>query len=353
MRRILYIHEKRFHPCHADYATSIGAEFMSIDAMFPYYYAKKHQRLKKYISWLLLLIHFPYKKYDVILTDEPKIIVALLKFFSFGRLKLLATQGGTTLHYYFENKISLLSKYIYKSCFNYYNLIICIGPIQLELSKRICKGNLSIKIIETFNGVDTDRYNLLSGVEYNPENHQIISLSNTTAIDFFEIKGMDIMLDYFANLYKKYSFLSYCHIGAFDPKRIEKLKKEKPNYPWHRIHFVGKQANLVEWFKDAVLMMHLSRKESFGLAVAEALSAGIPTFISENVGGKVMYNTLENGNRFIINIDDKTEINKVLNFLSLDTEEKTIISNKFRKIAKRYTSKEAIKNYKFIVEDYL
>lgn len=52
----------------------------------------------------------------------------------------------------------------------------------------------------------------------------------------------------------------------------------------NQIHFAGRQDDLVPYFQAAALMVHASRRESFGLAIVEAMSCELPVVATRSAG---------------------------------------------------------------------
>ena len=51
-----------------------------------------------------------------------------------------------------------------------------------------------------------------------------------------------------------------------------------------QIHFAGRQDDLVPYYQAASLMVHASRRESFGLAIVEAMSCELPVVATKSAG---------------------------------------------------------------------
>jgi glycosyltransferase involved in cell wall biosynthesis len=51
-----------------------------------------------------------------------------------------------------------------------------------------------------------------------------------------------------------------------------------------QIHFAGRQDDLVPYYQAATLMVHASRRESFGLAIVEAMSCELPVVATRSAG---------------------------------------------------------------------
>lgn len=347
---IAYLHHKYYHPYHGNYAKGLNADFICTSLYAPYFKWLPEGRLKSALLNLLLVVFFPFRKYNAVLTDGANTLGVMIKRLSFGRIKLISTQGDTQLIFYHANKLSKRVAKSFKQAINEYDLVVCTGSIQYELAKKLCPNKNNI--IESFNGVSKDRAPYLRQVKYNPKSKKIISLSNLDTKDYWKIKGFDIMLDVFARLAEEYEDLEYYHLGLVPAELQDFFKKRNPEYPWERIHFVGRQKRLDKWFGEALLLLHLSRMDAFPFAVTESFCAGLPTFISTEVGTKLMYKKIPNREDFIIDINDFEDAPlKILKYLKKSVFEKKDISNIFRSISKEFTAEKAMENYSRLVSE--
>ena len=93
--------------------------------------------------------------------------------------------------------------------------------------------------------------------------------------------------------------------------------------------------------------------DAFPITVTEAFCAGVPIFISDQVGTRSMYNVLPKGKEFIIDLNQLEEgTEKILSFLSLGETEKVKLSDEFKKVSKNYTELKAIQNYSKLIEEF-
>ena len=348
-RKIAYLCHETRHPYHDAYARSIGAK--SILAGL----SDKSNKLKNYFNSLKVIACFPYRKFDAILTDGPDVISLIIKRLSLNRIKLISTQANNHLYDYFFYKKYLNKKYRkhFKKIINEYDLIVCLGEIQFELAKKICSGNNRVNIVESYNGVSKERQTRLSKIAYKANSQKIISLSNQGTEYLHDMKGLDIMLSVFSNLLKYYPNLEYYHIGPTRNGLLKDYKQRFPHFKWDKIHFVGAQYDLENWFSDAVCMFHLSRKDSFPVAVTEAFSAGLPVFVGHRVGLHRMFNKVVEGDLFKVNVFNEVYIiENVVSFLELNIEKKERISGSFKQASKAYTQEKALEDYKNLVQDF-
>jgi len=340
-----YLNRKDSHPTLDGYAKSVDAVFhrnntVNTSAFNQLWYIMK------------FLFTFKYRRFDAIITNGPLPMAAMIKFLSFGRLKLVNTQASAVILYdYFNNRLSKRYAYLLRHLTNYYDLHICTGEIQYDLSIKMLSDKSTAKVVESFNGVSPERFASLQNVNYNPNSSVLISLSNLSSMDHVFVKGFDTMVKIFSTISNEFPELEYSHIGYVAPEVILKLKSDNPNANWSKINFVGRQSDLDSWFGNAVAMMHLSRLDAFPVAVTESFSASLPTFISDKVGITKMYTNIEEGQLFIV--DDKSAVSNICSFLKLNSDKKSSISSSFSQVSTSYTADKAEENFRNIVSDNL
>ncbi len=70
-----------------------------------------------------------------------------------------------------------------------------------------------------------------------------------------------------------------------DANLLDRLTKQISSSPWaDRVHFLGLRDDVPEIMASADVLVHPTRKEGFGLVLAEALAAGLP-IVATDVGG--------------------------------------------------------------------
>ena len=115
----------------------------------------------------------------------------------------------------------------------------------------------------------------------------------------FEIKGLDDILLTLAQLKKQNDKFKLIVAGKGNIKKYEKMAKEaqiSSNVIFTGV--VGKD-KLIDLYLAGDLYMMLSKFDTFGMVVLEAMAAGLPVMISSHVGAKDLVQEGENG--FIIN----------------------------------------------------
>lgn len=81
-----------------------------------------------------------------------------------------------------------------------------------------------------------------------------------------------------------------------------------------QIHFAGRQDNVVPYYQAASLMVHASRRESFGLAIVEAMSCELPVVATKSAGPN---ETIQDGRTgaLVDSEDFESLVNSILRYI--------------------------------------
>ena len=129
----------------------------------------------------------------------------------------------------------------------------------------------------------------------------------------FEIKGLDDILLTLAQLKKQNGKFKLIVAGKGNIKKYEKMAKEaqiSSNVIFTGV--VGKD-KLIDLYLAGDLYMMLSKFDTFGMVVLEAMAAGLPVMISSHVGAKDLVQEDKNG--FII--DNPSDYDHIVSKLKI------------------------------------
>jgi len=160
----------------------------------------------------------------------------------------------------------------------------------------------------------------------------------------FEIKGLDNIMLALAQLKKHNKSVKLIVAGKGNITKYEKLAKDAQIS--ENIIFTGTvtKDNLIDLYLAGDLYMMLSRFDTFGMVVLEAMAAGLPVMISSRVGAKDLVEDGKNG--FII--PDTSDYDYIASRLTLLLDKKirtemsaaahqTASENTWDKVAKKYS----------------
>ena len=118
-------------------------------------------------------------------------------------------------------------------------------------------------------------------------------------------KGVDSLLDAFADLYKKINRIHLTLVGT--GSQMEALKRRSRSLQISEaVLFTGQQLNVASWLKQADIFVHPAVwEEGFGLTIVEAMSAGAITVAVRHGAAEEL---IEDGvSGFLVDPDDLTK----------------------------------------------
>ncbi|HHD2408607.1 TPA: glycosyltransferase family 4 protein [Clostridium perfringens] len=139
-------------------------------------------------------------------------------------------------------------------------------------------------------------------------------------------KGAHYLVEAFKNIHNPN--IELLMIGKVEDELLSIMKNKSQNIK-HIEYIPNKELNDYYTQSDVFILPSLS--DSFSLATLEAMSAGLPVIITENVGAKDFVNDGENG--FIIPIKDSESIKEKIIYLYNNKDKKNIMGNKARELA--------------------
>ncbi len=133
------------------------------------------------------------------------------------------------------------------------------------------------------NGIDCTRFTPGQGQQtpvLDPARRWIISVSQARAE-----KRFDLILRCAARIFTQPEMadVSLVYVGAGEQLASwQQLAKDLGIAD--RVHFAGRQDDLLPWYRAASLMVHAARRESFGLVLAEAMGCALPVVATAAAG---------------------------------------------------------------------
>lgn len=211
-----------------------------------------------------------------------------------GYTVVLTLHGGDWYSNVSSHKRMALLKTSLQMC----DKIICVGKQLIEDIGNYHSA-LKDKLVHIPHGIDTDCF-FPSG-DVNPiKNKPTWNRTKTNILcvaNLYHGKGIDLLIKAFAAL----SGREKCHLHIISPGGDQSTKTEIQTlintYSLdHQVSFYGAQnrQQLAGFYRAADLLVSPSRKEGFGLVVAEAIACGTPVLATRS-GGPTEIVTNENG----------------------------------------------------------
>ncbi len=131
----------------------------------------------------------------------------------------------------------------------------------------------------------------------------------------------------------------------FNHKKNFKIIEEIKN-----TEFLFPNSKLIKYYKSSSIYVHLSRIESFGITILEALTSGLPVISFRSTGSKTL---IKNGiNGYLIKCyDTKQYAEKIIQIYK--TKNKVLKPN-LRNLIRydlNFNSEKAIKDYKYLIKN--
>ncbi|MFC1536431.1 glycosyltransferase family 4 protein [Pseudomonadota bacterium] len=135
-----------------------------------------------------------------------------------------------------------------------------------------------------YNGVDADLLEA-GGQDKQPFGAELVLLCVARVSRW---KRHDLVLDAFEQLAKEFDGLHLVCVGAIDPYETDwwdtlQVRSQQSDFS-DRIHWVGMQKDMAQWYHGADVLFLASEREPFGRVVIEAMAHGIPV-VAFNAGG--------------------------------------------------------------------
>ena len=167
----------------------------------------------------------------------------------------------------------------------------------------------------------------------------------------FEIKGLDDILFSLAKLKAQNHKFKLIVAGKGNIKKYTKMAQEAQIIS--DVIFTGpvKKEKIIRMYLASDFYIMLSKFDTFGNVVLEAMAAGLPVIISNNVGAKDLVQ--ENKNGFIVSNTSDTDYIAAKIVLLLDENIRRQMSEAAYQTAKQNTWDDVTKKYSAIYENIL
>ncbi len=204
-------------------------------------------------------------------------------------------------------------------------------------------------------GVDLDKFkNDDKAKRYEIRSHFGIDESDAVILFVgmnFEIKGLDILMRAIARTTsnQENNRLKLLVVGKGNEKKYKKLAYQLGIT--ENVIFAGLRKDHIEhiYFACDIFAM-LSKFDTFGMSVLEAMAAGLPVIISRNVGAKDLVS--DSGNGFVVEQDNIEAVRSKISLL-LNREKREYMANQARQTAIQYSWEAMAERMTDIYETFL
>lgn len=174
-----------------------------------------------------------------------------------------------------------------------------------QLANNI-ESNTGIKAVVIGNIVDIKTF-----INIHPKAHNCFAF--VTASNLTEIKQINLLIDAFKTIYKNNKNVHLWIIGDGEERNKLEEQVKKLNIT-HVVSFLGRKSRreIAKVYEKCDCYIMVSKSETFGVAYAEAILAGLPVIASNNGGANDFVND-ENG--LLINPDNPDEIKEAMEYM--------------------------------------
>jgi glycosyltransferase involved in cell wall biosynthesis len=322
----------------------VGGEFQFIDFRMRWQ-DKNRPKLYVIISWLLCAATLPRRRsYAVFLIDNLHIPPVLMKRCFLRRdQKIIVHLGSHTMYFLLSHRFSRLVERLHVWALRNYDALICEGRMTVEMAQELL-GDKHPPIYETFIGTPTDRLESLMEVEPNLESRRIVFIGSGPGEFRMHYKGLDLMIEAVTIAADIDLEIELDILGEWDDAIVDSLMASIPAAMRRRIRFRGSVERIAQSLQEASLYLHCARGESFGVAVLEAMSAGVVPLVSDWTGARQA--VAEVCDRLIAPLDAEEIARRISWYFALDAEERQRLSERSRTAARAYTEEAAAAHYK-------
>jgi UDP-glucose:(heptosyl)LPS alpha-1,3-glucosyltransferase len=189
--------------------------------------------------------------------------------------------------------------------------------VKIKLLEIFQIDERKIRVIHP--GVDTDRFQSTDPYK-RQEIRDAFGISESDLLILFvgmnfEVKGLDSLLSAIALLKSEYDNdqVKVLVVGKGNNKKYKALAHKLGI--GKQLIFSGVRNDIEKIYQAGDILVMLSKFDTFGMVVTEAMAASLPVIISDNVGAKDLIIQGENG--FVVNREDiemiSSKINHMLN----------------------------------------
>ncbi len=217
---------------------------------------------------------------------------------------------------------------------------ICVSKLVYDLQTAGLNKEEKKKYHLVYNGIDTSKFNKYQG-KFTQCEKFVIGYAGRIA----ENKGIDILIEAFAKLSKKYSDMYLYIAGSDDKGYLEKLQLLIKKYGLsERVKFLGQVHDMEKFYKSLnVFVLPSVVKEAFGLVLCEAMYCGVPVITTDSGAQKEIIDDGIDG--FIVPKGDVGKLSFNIELIYLESDKyKNFTNNATSKIKMKFSIDTCINN---------
>lgn len=301
----------------------------------------KLEKRKSLLLYMLRLRRMVLSNHiDIVHAQTPSNAMICVLALAFTKVKLVTTFHGFT----FSDSKKIFRNIVYRNS----KKIICVSEYEKHYYEG--KWNLPIdnKISVVYNGID---YSKLDRLTKTVDNELMLPEKNLNMMmvgSFVSVRSQLFVCHVLAELYKKQIPFDFFFVGRKDDAE-SRYYNDCVSYCMQNglmdcVHFLGVRTDVPELLKKMDLFLYASNSDTFGIAVLEALAAGVPVIVNDWV---VMKEITENGKYAeLYKTDDVNDcMEKIIRFIENKNNNVDELSERNRTVAAEIRRKYSIENH--------
>ncbi len=325
---------------HQAFAQAVRAEPYYIDA-----YARWHDiplsAPIRYLRWGWNALRFPAKRYRAILVEGPHVWPSFA-----GRWRdvpTLSLVDNETLYFLHTGFYRSHAEWGLLQAIRRYDALLVIGQMQAKLA-RLLLGAHCPPVYVGFNGVEEERLRRLAAVAPQLEKPVLLFIGHGEGGWRTFYKGLDLFVEVVAHLRAHLPGVEGWVVGRWAASEQEALLRR---HPGASVRFLGPVQAIESVLSQAALYFHPGRGEAYGIAVLEAMAAGVPAMVSEWTGAQEVVAQVWPEGVLPLSVEAMTQA--ILAYFALPMAERRAIGEQGRALVQaQYTAGQAIQRFREI-----
>ncbi|RMF46287.1 MAG: glycosyltransferase [Bacteroidetes bacterium] len=333
------------HPIHRAFAEAVGASFHYVD-----FAARWHDiplpAAIRYWRWAWNAFRFPYRRYRAVLVEGPHVWPPFGgKAYGVPTFSLVDNE---TLYFLQAGFYKKRVKWGLLQALRRYDALLVIGEMQAQLAHHLL-GKRCPPVYVGFNGVAEERLEAFRKLRPSLEVPIVLFIGHGGASWRTYYKGLDLFVEVMARLRAHLPHVEGWVVGRWAEAEQEALLRRYPEAP---VRFLGPTEQIQGILGQAALYFHPGRGEAYGIAVLEAMAAGVPAMVSEWTGAReAVQRVWPEG---VLPLSAQAMTQAILRYFALPLAERRAIGERSRTLVHtHYTASQAIQRFQAIFHQAL
>ena len=334
------------HLMHQAFAESVNCDFQVVDHHIPWH-GNDAPKWKRYLSWVVCPFLFPNKKlYHYFINSGPQFPQVFMKKWRLLKKnqKIFVLLDNESLFFLNTNYFNRITSVSTKWALQQYDGYICVGDYMTDLLHSTIQVNPE-KVVTVFNGLDDKIADRLLPMTPALNNFNICYIANVFTGWRRDYKGFDLLLEAFQLSRKKIPQLTLSCVGIISEEVLDEVKNHPEKI--ENVTFVGKTDQIQKYLRQSSLYIQPSVGESWGIAVLEAMAAGIPTLVTKTIGVMEVVKKIDPD--MVVAPQSEDIATGIIQYFGQSESRKKEISEIGKEISKQYTFSKATAKFKSVV----